>query len=128
MMRAIYVFEAFSLTLVVAGLFSEFFKPRSIDVSNLPANSTQDRWLDVVKATRARLAGTMKREEVLEDALKSGETAQLRMLIGPGDCRFYLVIAKPPAKISVSVDSQKTHFFAPLGTQPNLAWGSICNS
>jgi hypothetical protein len=125
-LRAIYIYMAFSLILVGAGLFSEFFKPKEIPVLSLTAS--KEAWLDVVAATKARLVGNAPRQEYMSGDLKSGQSQNLPMRILPGECKFYFVMAKPPAEIEITASSVSSITVSPQGKEPHLAFGRICSS
>jgi hypothetical protein len=133
MLTAIYVFTAFSLLLVAAGIFAEIKRAESearrAESSQLwarPGAWTAEDFSDVLKATRAKIAGGLTLAESTRGDMEMGERKQLPIAFASEQCKVYLVMSKRPAEIDVSIEAAEFAVVTPFGREPHISFGRIC--
>jgi hypothetical protein len=124
---------AFSLVLTGVGLFFELKRisnetERASSGSLVPMsdNPPDQLWYDVLKATRHRLVGNALSKEYTRELLNTGQYADIPITLFAGECRSYIVMTKPPARIDISVTSPGDITFTPIAREDHLAFGRFC--
>jgi hypothetical protein len=130
---AIYVFMVFSLVLTGGGLFFELKRLSSetspgsqASLAPLPDDASDPLWFDVLKATRQKLFGNAPHREFVRGFLETGQSRELPIQIEAGDCRSYMAMTKPPARIEIAVPPREAITHTPLGREDHFAFGRIC--
>jgi hypothetical protein len=132
-LRAIYRYMMFSLVLIAAGLAFEVYKrwserPQLPDLAAMQPNAPDDLWNDVLRATQARLFGAAEPTQYIKGDLSLGESKELHVTLGGGECRSYFGMAKPPAHIMIGVRHGSDTTVTALGEQDHLVFGRVCRA
>ena len=129
---SIYVFMTFSIGLTCIGVFFELKKlpsptpvgPQSL--AQLPDNPDDQKWQEVLSATRQALFGTVMPTVYRTGKLVTGESLDISLSNQPGQCLTYMVMTQPPAHINIAVTVSKSTIDTLLVKEPHFAVGRVC--
>jgi hypothetical protein len=133
LLTAIYVFAAFSLLLVAAGIFAEMKhtqstsnRAQSLQPWARPGPWTAEDFSDVLKATRAKIVSGLTLVESTKGDLEMGERKAMPIAFASDQCKVYFAMTKPSAEIDASIEVSEFAVVTAFGREPHISFGRIC--
>jgi len=87
---------------------------------------TKQEFIDVVAASRAKIAAGLVLAESMRGDLALSERKALSIAFAPEQCKVYLAMTKPPAEIDASIEASESAVVTAFGREPHITFGRIC--